>query len=399
VNAPTTVVAPARAVAPARTPEAVPFTVPALADAARDAAQRVLRSGWLTTGPQCAEFEAALSAYLGQPYVVTVASCTQALELSLRALHLDPGAPVLTPSLTFCGAVGAIAHAGCRPVLVDIDEATLTPSARNVADAVARLGASRPAAMIVCDLGGYPVDWAALADAAGLPYGRIVVDAAHGPGGAVGRAEAGRSPYATCLSFYATKNLPVGEGGAVATYDESLAGWLRAARLHGMSKDAWRRYLPGGSWRYDVPEVGYKANLTDLAAAIGCAQLGALPGWQDRRRDLVARYDAVLAAAPLAGVARLPARHPDHAWHLYQVRVPRRDEIAVRLAEHGVATSVHFIPVHQLTGYARLLGADELAAVPVTDRVADELLSLPLYPGLADEAVDRVSGLLADLLT
>ncbi|HEU4421116.1 MAG TPA: DegT/DnrJ/EryC1/StrS aminotransferase family protein [Pilimelia sp.] len=409
MNAPTTVVAPPRT--PGTVPDAVPFTVPALADAARDAAQRVLRSGWLTTGPRCAEFEAALSAYLGQPYVVTVASCTQALELSLHALHLDPGAPVLTPSLTFCGAVGAIAHAGYRPVLVDIDEATLTPSPRNVADAVARLGrtagagrhaaghsGSRPAAMVVCDLGGYPVDWAALADAAGLPYDRIVVDAAHGPGGAVGRAEAGRSPYATCLSFYATKNLPVGEGGAVATYDESLAGWLRAARLHGMSKDAWRRYLPGGSWRYDVPEVGYKANLTDLAAAIGCAQLAALPGWQDRRRELVARYDAVLAAAPLADVVRLPARHPDHAWHLYQVRVPRRDEVAARLAEHGVATSVHFIPVHQLSGYARLLGADELAAVPVTDRVADELLSLPLYPGLADEAVDRVSGLLANLL-
>ena len=394
--------APLTAVALPAVPDAVPFTVPALADAARDAAQRVLRSGWLTTGPQCVAFEEALSEYLGQPHVVTVASCTQALELSLRALRLDPGAAVLTPSLTFCGAVGAIAHAGYRPVLVDIDETTLTPSAQTVADAVARLagagGPCRPAAMVVCDLGGYPVDWTVLADAAGLPYRRIVVDAAHGPGGAVGRADAGRAPYATCLSFYATKNLPVGEGGAVATHDEPLAAWLRAARLHGMSRDAWRRYLPGGSWRYDVPEVGYKANLTDLAAAIGCAQLAALPRWQDRRRDLVARYDAVLAAAPLAGIVRLPARHPGHAWHLYQLRLPRRDEIAARLAEGGVATSMHFIPVHQLTGYARLLGPDELAAVPVTDRVADELLSLPLYPGLADEAVDRVSGLLADLL-
>jgi dTDP-4-amino-4,6-dideoxygalactose transaminase len=227
----------------------------------------------------------------------------------------------------------------------------------------------------------------------------VVVDAAHGPGGEVGRADPATAPFATCLSFYATKNLPIGEGGAVATHDPELSAWLRSARLHGMSRDAWRRYLPGGSWRYDVPEVGFKANLTDLQAAIGLAQLSELPRWQARRRDIVARYDGVLAAPSLAESVRLPRRHPGHAWHLYQVRVPRRDDVAARLASAGIATSVHFIPVHRLTGYARLLGADESAAVPVTDRVADELLSLPLYPDLTDQAVDHVSGLLADLLS
>jgi dTDP-4-amino-4,6-dideoxygalactose transaminase len=372
---------------------AVPFSVPSLADTAGEAVEQVLASGWLTTGPVCVRFEEALAAYLGQPHVVTVASCTQALELSLRALHLPAGAPVLTPSLTFCGAVGAIVHAGYRPVLLDIDEDTLTPNAQTVADAVARTG--RPAAMVVCDLGGYPVDHVALADAAGLPYGRIVVDAAHGPGGDVGRtgsAGSATAPYATCLSFYATKNLPIGEGGAVATHDPELAAWLRSARLHGMSKDAWRRYLPGGSWRYDVLEVGHKANLTDLQAAIGLAQLAALPRWQERRRELVERYDAVLADR----VGR-PARHPGHADHLYQVLVPNRDAVAAYLAEHEVSTSVHFIPVHRLTGYRELLGPDEVGAVPVTDRVADRLLSLPLYPDLPDAAVDRITGLLADL--
>jgi dTDP-4-amino-4,6-dideoxygalactose transaminase len=370
----------------------VPFTVPPMTDQARAAAQRVLRSGWVTTGPECAAFEQELAAYLGQPHVVSVASCTHALELTLRALRLEPGAAVLTPSLTFCGAVAAIAHAGYRPVLVDIDEATLTPDQKAVAVAVARAG--RPAAMVVCDLGGYPVDAAALADAAGLPYSRVIVDAAHGPGGDVGRAAAATAPFATCLSFYATKNLPIGEGGAVATHDEELAGWLRSVRLHGMNKDAWRRYLPGGSWRYDVPEIGFKANLTDLQAAIGRAQLAALPGWQARRAELFARYDAALGDAVV-----LPLRHPGHARHLYQVRVARRDELAAQLAEAGIATSVHFIPVHRLTGYAQLLGGDECASVPVTDRVADELLSLPLYPGLSDGAVDRVSDCLNELLT
>ena len=369
----------------------VAFTVPPMSVGARSGLRRVLGSGWLTTGPECAAFEEELSLFLGQPHVVTVASCTQALELSLRALRLDPGAAVLTPSLTFCGAVGAIVHAGYRPVLVDVARDTLTPDPRAVAAAAARAG--RPAAMVVCDLGGYPVDHVALADAAGLPYERIVVDAAHGPGGTVGRADEATAPYATCLSFYATKNVPIGEGGAVATHDPELASWLRSARLHGMSKDAWRRYLPGGSWRYDVLEVGHKANLTDLQAAIGLAQLAALPRWQERRRELVDRYDAVLT-----GRLGRPARHPGHAFHLYQVLVPDRDEVAAYLAERQVSTSVHFIPVHRLTGYRELLGADEVAAVPVTDRVADQLLSLPLYPDLPDAAVDRITGLLADLL-
>jgi dTDP-4-amino-4,6-dideoxygalactose transaminase len=371
-----------------RSTATVPFTVPPFTVEARDAAARVLGSGWVTTGPECAAFEDDLAAYLGQPYVVCVASCSQAIELSLRAMRLDPGAAVLTPSLTFCGAVAAIVHAGYRPVLVDVDEETLTPNARTVAIAARRAG--RPAAMVVCDLGGYPVDAAAHAEAAGLSMTRVVVDAAHGPGGEVARSA---GPYATCLSFYATKNLPIGEGGAVATHDGDLAAWLRSARLHGMSRDAWRRYLPGGSWRYDVAEIGLKANLTDLQAAIGRAQLAALPGWQARRAELVARYDAALSAR-----VRLPRRHPGHAWHLYQVRVPRRDEVIAGLTAAGIGTSVHFIPVHQLTGYARLLGRDECAAVPVTDRVADELLSLPLYPGLGAAEADHVIGRLLDLL-
>jgi len=384
---------------------AVPFTVPPFAAGAEAAVQRVLRSGWVTTGPECAAFEAELSKYLGteaggQPHVVTVASCTQALELSLRALRLDPGAPVLTPSLTFCGAVGAIVHAGYRPVLVDVDEATLTPSPETVAAAAARVGrmaaarAGRPAAIVGCDLGGYPVDHRALAEAAGLPDRRVIVDAAHGPGGDVGRG----AFFATCLSFYATKNLPIGEGGAVATHDADLATWLRSARLHGMTRDAWRRYLPGGSWRYQVAEIGYKANLTDLQAAIGRAQLVALPDWQARRAALVARYDAALRAAGLADVVRVPRRHPGHAWHLYQVLVPRRDEISAALADAGIGTSVHFIPVHRLHGYRQVLDADEPGAVPATDRVADRLLSLPLYPGLSDAAVDLVVERLARLL-
>ncbi len=335
--------------------QAVRFTLPPLAEAAAAAAQRVLTSGWFTTGPECAAFEQELADYLGQPHVVSLTSCTHALELSLRAMRLAPGDAVLTPSLTFCGAVAAIVHAGYRPVLVDIDEATLTPSEQTTAEAVARIGGSA-AAMVVCDLGGYPVDHAALARAANIPYHRIVVDAAHGPGGRVGRADPATAPFATCLSFYATKNLPIGEGGAVATYDPDLDGWLRRARLHGMSRDAWRRYLPGGSWRYDVPEVGFKANLTDLQAAIGREQLRALPGWQQRRAEIVARYDSALADAVRVGALIQPERPDGHAWHLYQVRVGRRDEVidcAHRGGHRHVGPFHPRTPAHRIRRAAR----------------------------------------------
>ncbi|MFC4910289.1 DegT/DnrJ/EryC1/StrS family aminotransferase [Actinomadura gamaensis] len=375
--------------------ERVPFAVPSFADGVAERVTETLTSGWVTTGPQVAEFERDLAAFLGAETVVAVASCTAALELSLRALGLPPGAPVLTPSLTFCGAVNAILHAGLRPVLVDVDEDTLVPSAETVARAAAR---TRPRAMVTQNQGGYPVDVAALARAAGLDRTRVVEDAAHGPGAARGGVPVGADSHAACFSFYATKNMPIGEGGAVATNDPEFADRIRSTRLHGMSKDSWKRYLPGGSWRYDVRNVGLKANMTDIQATIGRAQLGALPGWQDERADLVRRYDEALGGLP--GLV-LPQRDLDgltHAWHLYQVRVPDRDALIAELTEAGVGTSVHFVPVSHMTAYRALLGPDECASVPVTDRVAEELLSLPLFPGLGADRQERVVTTLAGAL-
>lgn len=373
----------------------VPFTVPPVAGEVSDAVVKVLDSGWITTGPQTAAFEQEFADHLGAAHVVAVASCTTALELCLRALDLPPGSAVLTPSLTFCGAINAILHAGHRPVLVDIDEDTLVPSPETVKAAAGR---AAPAAMIVQNQGGYPVDVAALAEAAGLDRTRVVEDAAHGPGAARGGRNVGAESFAACFSFYATKNLPIGEGGAVASSDREFADRVRAMRMHGMSKDSWKRYLPGGSWRYDVKRVGLKANMTDVQAAIGRAQLAALPGWQERRAEIAARYDAALRDLP--GVV-LPQRNLAgirHAWHLYQVRVPDRDAISGELEAAGVATSVHFIPANQMTAYQEILGAEECARVPVTDRVGEELLSLPMYPGLTDDGVDRVVAALTEAL-
>ena len=256
-------------------------------------------------GPPDGRVRAGAGGYLGARHVIAVASCTAAIEIALRALRLGPGAAVLTPSLTFCGAVAPIVRAGLRPVLVDVDPDTFLPTPATVANAVRRAGPARghgrPAH------GRHPADVPELAAAAGLPVSAVIEDAAHGLGAELRGTRVGGASRAACFSFYATKNLPVGEGGAIATDDDELAGYVRTTRLHGLSRDAWRRYLPGGSWRYDVAEPGLKANITDIQAAIGLAQLTMLPRWQDRRTQLAARYDAALAGQPGLGPPARPA--------------------------------------------------------------------------------------------
>ncbi len=354
----------------------VPLCRTEITPEAQQAAVRVLASGWVTTGSESAEFEREFAAWVGAPYAVAVSSCTAAIQLALLGLDLPHGAPVLTPTLTFCGAVQAIVDAKLRPVLVDTDEETLTVSVEAVAKAAARYGA---VAMVAQHMGGYPVDAAELAAAAGIPTGHVVEDAAHGLGAALGGHAVGSRSRAACFSFYATKNLPIGEGGAITTTDADLAARWQRLRLHGMSRDAWQRHGRAGSWRYTVEE----------------------PGLQQRRTAIAERYDMLLADVP--GIA-LPPRPADgaHAWHLYIIRIRpsfgmHRDAAADYLAQVGIETTVHFIPIHHLPYYRDLVGAENCAELSTADRVFPELLSLPMHPGLTEADVARVCQTLASL--
>lgn len=376
----------------------IPFCRTRITDEAQVAAQRILASGWVTMGAETLAFENEFASWTGSRYAVAVSSCTAAIEMALTALGLPPGSPVLTPTLTFCGAVQAIVHAGLRPVLIDCDERTLTVSEEAVAAVAAKRGAK---AMVIQHMAGYPVDGVALSVAAGIPAANIVEDAAHGLGASVQGRPVGSHSRAACFSFYATKNLPIGEGGAVTTNDADLADRLRRMRLHGMSGDAWRRYQPGASWRYSVDERGIKANFTDLQAAIGRQQLHHLDRWQKRRIEIAFLYDEQLA--DIRGV-QLPPRpiSERHAWHLYIARIQddfglHRDAVVGALAERGIGTSVHFIPVHHQPYFRRLLGADECDHLPVADAVFPQLLSLPLHPGLSNNDVEQVCQALRDL--
>lgn len=372
-------------------PAPIPFSRPYVAPDAVRAGVASLTSDWLTTGPQCAAFEDEFATWVGAEHAITVSSCTAAIELALLALHLPRGSKVLLPAITFCGVAGAIEHAGLVPVLADVDPVTVMMTPRTAAAAARAVGGVD--AMVALHFAGAPAPVAELAAAAGLPPNRVVEDAAHAVGTRVGRDRVGSNAHAACFSFYATKNLPIGEGGMVTTDDAQLADALRSSRLHGMSKDAWRRYRPGGSWRYDVVDDGLKANMPEIAAAVGRAQLRHVDAWQDRRAEIAAAYNRMLAHVP--GL-ELPTGEVDgaHGWHLYVVRVAdraaiTRDALSDRLGEQGIGSSVHFIPLHHLTHYA------QSCVVPVsltgTETVFPQLLSLPLYPTLTDDEVERVA--------
>jgi perosamine synthetase len=376
----------------------LPFHRPHIDQEEIDAVVDTLRSGWLTMGPKTRAFEAAFAAAVEAPHAVAVSSATAGLHLGLDALGIGPGDEVLVPTLTFTATAATVLHTGARPVLVDCEPDTLNLSA---ADAV-RKWSPRTKAIVPVHYAGHPCDMdaiLALAREHGVP---VMEDAAHAlPARYRGRPIGSLSDL-TVFSFYATKNLTTGEGGMISTRDPGLAERLTARRLHGMNRDAWKRYSKEGSWRYDVGYPGFKYNMTDMNAAIGLVQLKRLPDMQAARRRLVAQYRAALS--DLAAF-QLPTARPEveHAWHLFIVRVrPEhlrigRNEVIQELTAAGIGTSVHFIPLHEHSYYRDVLGAraDDL---PCAAAEWQRIVSLPLYPGMTTNDVDRVAAALSDIV-
>jgi dTDP-4-amino-4,6-dideoxygalactose transaminase len=370
----------------------VPFAMAEISEEARNAASRVLASGWITTGPEVLEFEREFAQLVQAEHAVAVSSCTAGIEIALRALQLPKGAKVLTSTMTFCGAVHAIVHAGLHPVLVDVNPDTLMPDADTVSAAVRAAGPVD--AMVVVHFAGAPAPIQEMAAAANLPLTRVIEDAAHALGAKVRDRWVGSISAATCFSFYATKNLPIGEGGMITTGDPELADRARQIRLHGMSRDAWKRYLPGSGWRYEVDAAGIKANMTDVQAAIGRGQLKHFTEWQERRVQVAQAYDQRLSRINGLRTPQWPEEGL-HAWHLYVIRVEpefgiERDHFINLLSMRGVDCSVHFIPLHHQPYFQRMLVDESNQAFPAADAVFPTIVSLPFYPGLTEEMLDRV---------
>lgn len=378
----------------------LPFALPSVGpDDVAEVAEALL-SGWLTTGPRTKEFERQFAAHIGASHALAVSSATAGLHLALAALGIGPGDEVITTPLTFCATTNVIVHLGATPILADIGaDYNLDPAAVR-----ARI-TPRTRAIIPVHFAGLPCNLDALRAIAREHDLAIVEDAAHAAGASWRHTPIGIVPPGTrdcaVFSFYATKNLTTGEGGMVTCADPDLADKIRSLSLHGISRDAWKRYTSEGSWYYEVTAPGYKYNMTDVQAALGLQQLRHFPELQEARRRLVARYDAGLAG--LAAVQPPPHLPADgttgegtvHAWHLYAIHLDLtqltidRAQFIEALRARGIGASVHFIPIHLHPYYRDRFGFVR-GDYPCAEAAYDGLVSLPLYPRMADADIDRV---------
>jgi len=377
---------------------AVPFYRPDIGEEEIAAVVETLRSGWLTVGPRTQEFEQEFARAVGAPHAVAVSSCTAALHLALDALELKPGDEVITSTLTFTATGAAIVHAGGRPVLADCEADTLNLSHQDVARKVT----ARTRALVPVHFAGHPAPMDELLEIARRHRLTVIEDAAHALPASYRGRRVGTIGDVTAFSFYATKNLTTGEGGMLTMADSELAERLRPRRLHGMSRDAWRRYSNEGTWRYDVSYPGFKYNMTDIAAAIGLVQLRRLPALHERRQRIVGLYNQLLAGID---ELQLPALRPevDHAWHLYVLRVRperltiNRDSLIQLLKAEGIGTSVQFIPLHLHSYYSNTFGYRS-EQFPVASAAAETIFSLPLYTQMEDADVRHVAMTLRRIL-
>lgn len=345
----------------------------------------VFDSLFITTGREVYEFEDTLARYLGLPHTVAVTSCTAAMHLALLAGGLEPGDEVIVPALTFVGTANAVLMAGGAPVLVDVDRGT-----GNIDPAAAEAALSgRTRAVIPVHLYGQMCDMGALralADRRGL---FIVEDAAHSLESQWNGARPGHLGEFACFSFYATKNITCGEGGAVSARGEEACELLRMLRLHGMNRNAVDRYT-NRFVPYDIPIFGWKYNMDSIHAAILNEQMKKLGEFGERRRAIFDRYTEAFSA--LEGV-ELHALRPEatHAFHLLTILVDkdRRGEIMRGLQESGIGVSINFIPLHLLTYYRERFGYRP-GMFPVAEDIGARTISLPLYPKLTDEEVEYV---------
>ena len=397
----------------------LPFALPDIDETELQQIAEALDSGWVTTGPKTRQFEAEFAATVGAKHAVAVNSCTAAMHLALEAIGLQRGDEVITTPYTFAATAEVVRYFDARPVLVDIcaDDFNLNPALLEAAIT------PRTRAIIPIHIAGLSADLDAIAAIAARHNLAVIEDAAHSfptrhKGRMIGQSlinppdPASRIPHhAVCFSFYATKTLTTGEGGMICTDDDALAERCRIMALHGISKDAWKRYTAEGSWYYEIIAPGYKYNMTDIAAAMGLAQLAKAERMAARRRAIAQAYTAAFADLPALqtpldpdlqrpaacqGCACTPERMQcQHAWHLYMLRLNLerltidRARFVEALKALKIGVSVHFIPLH-LHPYYRETYGYQLDDYPVAYREYQREISLPIYSKMTDQDVQDV---------
>lgn len=375
------------------------FSVPTITDAEIREVVKTLKSGWLTTGKRAKRFEEEFAAYIGCKHAVSVASGTAALFLSLKVEGVGPGDEVITTPFTFISTANVVHHLGAKPVFVDIDPDTFNIDPARIEEAVN----PNTKAILPVHYSGQPCEMKPILATARKHGLRVVEDAAHAMGAEYRGRKIGSLGNLTCFSFFPTKNITTGEGGLITLNDGRKAKRLQQLRLHGMSKDGWKRYAKEGSWYYEVHEAGYKYNMADINAALGLVQLKKLDTMNRKREKLVGRYLHKLA--PLPGIRTIKVLpHMKSAWHIFPIHVEAdklgidRNQLIKELWKRNIGTSVHFIPLHLQPFYQKEYGFRK-GDFPVTENIFKGILSLPLFPRMTLQDVDDVAAAIRGAVT
>lgn len=371
---------------PALRPTFLPFHQVVLHEEDKQEVQACLNSGWLTTGPRVQRFEEAFAAFTGRKHAIALNSCTAALHLALVASGLKPGDEVITPSLNFPSATNAMIHEGITPVFIDVDPPTLNLDTTRLAHHLS----ARTKAILPVHFAGHPVQQDSLRQFA-YQHGLYVLgDAAHATESRFKDQHVSAYEDATAYSFYATKNLATGEGGMLTTDNDDLAEQARILSLHGMSRDAWKRYTDSGYKHWDIIAPGFKYNMPDLTAALGLHQLKRLTNAHTARRKLAQTYTEAFSDLKDYVLGLTVDQNVDAAYHLYVLILKsehltfNRDDLLAHYQKFRIGVGVHFRAIHQHPWYQQHL-ATPPNAYPHTNYASDRVFSLPLYPTLSPQ--------------
>ncbi len=360
----------------------IPFHKAHIGQEEVDSICKTLESGWLTMGPKTIEFENSFKDYIGSDFAISVSSATAALHLALNAINIKKDDEVIIPTNTFISTSEVVMYLGANPILCDIKntdhniDETLIPN----------LITPKTKAIIPVHFAGNPCNMDEICKIAESYNLRIIEDAAHALPSIYKDQMIGTVSDATCFSFYATKTLTTGEGGMVTTNNLEIANKIRLQRLHGISGDAWNRYSKKNDWYYEVVDLGYKYNTTDLQASIGLVQLKKLEWMKEKRKKIAQKYIESFSGK-IDFVKSLS--NNQSSWHLFVIKIANRDQLYQKLQDAGISTSVHFIPIHHHPYYKKIFGSDD-SLYPIANNIYNKSLSLPIYPSLTEEEVDYI---------
>lgn len=374
----------------------IPFAQPYIGSSEIKGVKHCLRSGWLTTGSRSFEFEKKIGDYIGSKYNIATSSCTAALHLALKAVGIGPGDEVIISPITFVSAVNAIEYCSGTAVFADVEEDTLNLDIDSIKNAIT----CRTKAIIVTHYGGHACNLEAINELAKQYNLYVIEDAAHAFGAEYKGKKIGDSNNLVCFSFYATKNITCGEGGMISTNNPDWIERIKELRLHGMTNDAWNRYSISGSPLYDVNEVGFKYNLTDIAATIGLEQLKKSEQFLKKRAKIVHQYrhgikERAINCRPLA--QKTYAKSSNYLFTIILNEKADRTRVIADLKAARICTSILFTPVYKFTCYRKKYILAEKTC-PICESLYSRLISLPIFVGLRSGQVNYVLNMLQKVL-